>query len=95
MSKNGVFFRYIAITRPKLIVWGVFLLPYIWIELTLLPTLPVFLREQVAIPLPQLNGAAHTPSLTLAYFGLTYLWSCIFVQSFGILTHSGKRKRKK
>jgi hypothetical protein len=104
-------YRYLQVTRGKVILWGVFLLPYVVVLVVFQKTTPIWIQHWVysssaylqrVVPSPFPEGRqVLTPTdvdfsqLTMAYFFSTYLWSCIVVSSFGIIVSSGKARRSK
>lgn len=104
-------YRYLQVTRAKVILWGIFLFPYVIVLVIFQNTTPAWIQQwvytsstylQEVIPSPFPEGEeVLTPTdvdfaqLTLAYFFSTYLWSCIVVESFAIITGSSKRGRTK
>lgn len=106
------FRSYLRLTQKKLLVWGIFLIPYVAVMIFYSGALPHWLQVRIQeviytsslslakvfpTPNPRLGatqvsiGANDPEQLTIGYFLATYLWSCILVESFGILLGSRSR----
>ena len=108
--------QYLAITQAKIIVWGLFLVPYVLVIIFYSGVLPrfvqIWLQELVyssslmlwkVLPTPIMGqGAAQAMPpqsdpelLTIGYFLVTYLWSCILVENFGTISLCLRRRTAK
>lgn len=91
--------EYISITQAKIIVWGFFLVPYVLVIIYYSGVLPTVVQTQikefaVTSDLVYLFGTTQiVPNstdpeiLTIGYFLVTYLWSCILVENFGTMRY--------
>ncbi len=104
--RPSLLFSYIRVTRTKLLIWGILLLPAVMIEFSLLESTPLIVRSWLLLLFsqvstqtamlfgsqsPQMSSTASIDELFLAYFGLSYLWACIFAQTFAILSSHKKQ----
>ncbi|MEP7166524.1 MAG: hypothetical protein ABI758_00920 [Candidatus Woesebacteria bacterium] len=94
------FRSYLRVNQAKMIVWGVFMIPYLLAIVYFSSTSPLWVRRGIE-PLivlvsksSSLQGTSNKvgpAELTMGYILVTYLWACILVESFAILRHNGKK----
>lgn len=91
--------EYLDITQAKIIIWGLFLVPYVLVIIYYSGVLPTVVQAQIhqfviTSDLAAVFGTTQIVPrdidpglLTMSYFLVTYLWSCILVENFGTMRY--------